>query len=197
MRPRFVGHEGIGEHGLKQAGSLLVTHFEPGESGFQLIASGSARPARLVGERLFIGQSDDRMKHAVVQEVKRKRESGVASPRAEFLLAGGAPGGEETAHDDSDVEEVGVRRSGLERIRVDGGVPGVAGQVAGRADGCVEISAVPRERMQIGQSTHRIAGDLGGNGSVLADVGAVVAGYSAVGLLNSRVKKPAAGVFQK
>src|ERR1019366_1905418 len=79
----------------------------PGHPGFQLIAAWRLRPAeRIVIERALAGQCEDGVKTAVGGgEIARHGVAYGASAIQELHLAGGAPGGEQTARDDAAIEE--------------------------------------------------------------------------------------------
>jgi len=59
------------------------------------------------------------------------------------------------------------------------GVPGGAGEEAGRRGGAIDELGIAGERVQIDQRADGVAGDLRGHGMVLFDVGPIVSRYAA------------------
>lgn len=100
------------------------------------------------------------MKTAVVQEIECQRKSRFLGPGVELLFARGAPDGEQSAHDDSDVKEVGAVRAGLEGKRGSRGIPSMVGQVARSTHGRVKILLLASTGMQVRERTRGVSSNL-------------------------------------
>ena len=126
-------------------------------------------------------------------EIARHGFAGGHGGVEELLLAGGAPNGQQAAHDDAAIEEVGEGGGcDFERHGLRCGVPG-AGEEAGARERAVEVAGVVGDGVQIDEGADRVAGDLGGGGQIAARIHQVVAGHAAVRLLNSGVQEPLSG----
>ena len=101
-------------------------------------------------------------------------------------VRGDAPYRDQAADHDAAIEE--IREAGRIEFKRHGGgcgVPCRAGQKTGRGNRAVEVPRVLGSGVQIDESAGRVAGDFGRYRVVALQVGAVIAGYAAVRLLNA------------
>ena len=99
------------------------------------------------------------MKTTVAQEIEREGKSRFLRPGMELLFTRGAPDGKQSAHDDSDIEEVRAIRAGLERERGSRGIPSTVRQVTRGTHGRVQILWLAGPRMQVRERTRGVSCD--------------------------------------
>ncbi len=167
------------EHGFIQLSEFHIPNGNaqiiPTHGRLRLIATGLARPARLIIERLFVGQGKNGMKDAIGDKIERHGEPDFTGTFQKRGLLGDAPDGEQSADDNAAIEEVDVGLiaigDGLKGNGGGRGAPGIVDEKIGGAHCGLEIARVARDVVKIDQRASGVACDLGGNAGIAALIG--------------------------
>src|SRR5260370_5925813 len=138
----------------------------PGHRRFQLVTSRRGRPAWLISQRLFRGQSEDRMDCVAPLEILQHRSPRGNGRVLKFRLFRYAPGSQKSADDYAAIEKICQRPRSvaihgmLERERLQSCVPACACQKSRCLEGRVQIVRLSSAPMKKEQRADCIAGDL-------------------------------------